>query len=106
MTHYAVRITAIDINENRPDAGIVDTTISLDAISGMAGVRDTIESVNNRTSQGKIMVYPMVDELGLTRLSDLPQRLPDVAAAMDNGRWTKQAEHILLDATRRSKGGV
>ena len=80
----------------RLEAGTVDTNISLDAITGMAGVPDAIESVNNRTSQGKIMVYPELHELGLTRLVDCAEKLPHVAAAMDGGRWTKQAECVLL----------
>jgi len=81
---------------HRLEAGLVDTNISLDAICGIAGVPDAIESVNNRTSQGKIMVYPQLHDLGLIRLVDLPGQLPEVAAAMDGGRWTKQAESVLL----------
>ena len=80
----------------RLEAGTVDTNISLDAVTGMAGVPDAIESVNNRTSQGKIMVYPKLHGLGLTRLADCAEKLPQVAAAMDGGRWTKQAETVLL----------
>ena len=80
----------------RLEAGIVDTNISLDAVTGMAGVVDAIESVNNRTSQGKIMVYPYLHNLGLTRLVDLPERLPKVAAALKNGMWTKEAEEALI----------
>ena len=88
----------------RLEAGTVDTTVSLDAITGMAGVPDALESVNKRTSQGKIMVYPKVHGLGLIRLCDLPERLPEVAAAMDDGRWTKKAEQVLLDSAHTGKG--
>jgi len=90
------RICDMETVLNRLEAGTVDTNISLDAITGMAGVPDAIESVNNRTSQGKIMVYPKLHDLGLTRLVDCAEKLPDVAAAMDGGRWTKQAELVLL----------
>ncbi|MDR0285036.1 MAG: alcohol dehydrogenase catalytic domain-containing protein [Propionibacteriaceae bacterium] len=84
--------------KQRLEAGVVDTNISLDAISGIAGVPDAIESVTNRTSQGKIMVYPALHDLGLVRLVDLPGRLPAVAAAMADGRWTKAAEQVLLES--------
>jgi len=87
----------------RVEAGTVDTNISLDAITGMAGVPDAIESVNNRTSQGKIMVYPKIHDVGLIRLVDLPHRLPDVAAAMDGSRWTKEAEDILVGTLTREE---
>jgi len=76
--------------------GSLDTNVSLWAVTGMAGVADAIDSVNNRTSGGKIMVYPMLPDLGLTRLEDLPSVLPEVAAAMDGARWTKAAEEALL----------
>ena len=79
----------------RLEAGTVDTNISLDAICGIAGVPDAIESVNNRTSQGKIMVYPQLKDLPLMRLVEIKDHLPQVAALMDGG-WTKQAETELL----------
>jgi len=78
------------------ETGALDTSISLDAVCGMAGFSDAIEAVNNRTSGGKIMVYPQLRELGLVRLSELPERLPAVAAALEDGRWTKAAEAALL----------
>lgn len=77
----------------------LDTSISLDAVCGMAGVPAAIDAVNNRTSGGKIMVYPSLPDLGLITLAELPDQLPAVAAAMDGGRWTKAAEDALL-ATR------
>nr|WP_300144630.1 alcohol dehydrogenase catalytic domain-containing protein [Propionicimonas sp.] len=78
------------------ESGQLDTNVSLWAVTGMAGVADAIESVNNRTSGGKIMVYPMLPDLGLVRLDELAEKLPTVAAALDAGRWTKAAEAALL----------
>lgn len=78
------------------EEGIIDTTISLDAVTGMAGFADAIASVINRTSGGKIMVFPTLHDLGLVRLVDMPTKLPHVAAKLKNGRWTKEAEEALL----------
>ena len=78
------------------ESGQLDTNVSLWAVTGMAGVAEAIDSVTNRTSGGKIMVYPMLPDLGLVRLEDLPEKLPEVAAALDDGRWTKAAEAALL----------
>ncbi|MEA5117517.1 MAG: alcohol dehydrogenase, partial [Propionicimonas sp.] len=78
------------------ETGALDTSISLDAVCGMAGFSDAIDAVNNRTSGGKIMVYPQLHDLGLVRLAELPEKLPEVAAAMDGGRWTHAAEEALL----------
>ncbi|MFZ1913081.1 MAG: alcohol dehydrogenase catalytic domain-containing protein [Propionicimonas sp.] len=78
------------------EAGTLDTNVSLDAITGMAGVADAIAAVNNRTSGGKIMVYPMLHDLGMVRLSELAETLPQVAAALVDGRWGPAAEAALL----------
>lgn len=78
------------------ESGQLDTNVSLWAVTGMAGVAEAIESVNNRTSGGKIMVYPMLPDLGMVRLDELAERLPAVAAAMDGTRWTNEAEAALL----------
>lgn len=78
------------------ESGVLDTSISLDAITGMAGFGDAINSVIERTSGGKIMVYPELHDLGLVRLADLPEQLPGVAALLDHGRWTRAAEQELL----------
>ncbi|MFV0450765.1 MAG: alcohol dehydrogenase catalytic domain-containing protein [Propioniciclava sp.] len=78
------------------EAETLDTNVSLWAVTGMAGVTEALAAVTNRTSGGKIMVYPHLHELGLTRLEDLPEAMPSVWALMENGRWTKAAEAELL----------
>lgn len=78
------------------EKGVIDTHISLDAVTGMAGFKDAIDAVVNRTSGGKIMVYPMLHDLPLTRLADMAEQLPHVAAELKDGVWTKAAEEALL----------
>lgn len=78
------------------EEGIIDTTVSLDAVCGIAGFADAIQSVIDRTSGGKIMVFPQLADLGLVRLVDMPKKLPHVAALLNNGRWTVEAEKALL----------
>lgn len=83
----------------RLETGQVDTNISIDAICGIAGVPAAIASVDNRTSQGKIVVFPSLPNLGLIRLADLAAELPEVAAQLDHGRWCKAAESALFATT-------
>lgn len=78
------------------EAGVIDTTVSLDAVCGIAGFSDAIQSVMDRTSGGKIMVFPSLPDQGLVRLKDLSEKLPHVAEKMIGGRWTKAAEDALL----------
>ena len=59
------------------ETGQLDTNCSVDAICGMAGATDGIAAVENRTLAGKIIVYPMLHDLGLIPLVDLHKHLPD-----------------------------
>ena len=78
------------------ESGVLDTNVSLDAVCGLAGVPDALAAIANRTSTGKIMVYPSLTDFGLVRLVDLATVRPDVAALMDGPRWTSAAEAALL----------
>jgi threonine dehydrogenase-like Zn-dependent dehydrogenase len=80
----------------RLESGRLDTNVSLDAVCGMEGVRDALAAVEARSSGGKIVVYPMLHDLGLVRLSELPERFPTVAAKLREGRWNAEAEAELL----------
>lgn len=79
------------------EQGHLDTNLSVDAISGMAGAIDGIAAVENRTLSGKIIVYPMLHELGLIPLSELGDRFPTVAAKLEQGVWCRAAEEELLE---------
>lgn len=81
---------------SKVESGQLNTNASVDAISGMAGAVDGIKAVENRTMAGKIIVYPMLHDLGLTPLKDLAEVLPSVAAKLDDGCWTAEAEAELL----------
>jgi threonine dehydrogenase-like Zn-dependent dehydrogenase len=80
----------------RMDAGKLDTNVSVDAISGMAGAVDGIGAIQDRTMAGKIVVYPALHEVGLLSLAELAERLPTVAAKLDHGKWCTEAEQELL----------
>ena len=73
-----------------------DTNASVDAVSGMAGAIDGIACVENRTLAGKIIVYPMLHDVGLIPLNQLGSQFPTVAAKLDGGKWTRAAEQELL----------
>jgi threonine dehydrogenase-like Zn-dependent dehydrogenase len=75
----------------------LDTNVSVAAISGFAGAVEGIRAVENRSIPGKIMVYPACRTMGLIRLEELAQKLPDVAACLNDGLWTMEAEKTLLE---------
>jgi len=74
----------------------LDTNASVDAISGMSGATDGIAAVESRTLAGKIIVYPMLHDVGLIPLAELAKHFPTVAEKLDGGRWTREAERELL----------
>ena len=78
----------------------LDTNTSVDAVSGMKGAPDGIAAVEKRTLAGKIIVYPQLHELPLTPLVELPTKFPTVAAKLDHGKWTREAEQELLRVAR------
>ena len=53
---------------------------------------------------GKIVIYPMLHDLGLTRLSELAVRFPSVASKLVDGQWSKAAEQELLRAGASGTG--
>jgi hypothetical protein len=79
------------------ESGRLDTNVSVAAICGLDGVCDGIKAIENRSIGGKIIAYPVCKGLGLTPLAKLADKMPDVAACLNNGLWTAQAEQKLLE---------
>ncbi|GAH67308.1 unnamed protein product, partial [marine sediment metagenome] len=80
----------------RVEQGKLDTNLSVAAICGLDGAVEGIRAVENRLIPGKIIVYPLVEGLGLVRLEELSEKMPEVAAKLAGGLWTKEAEAELL----------
>jgi len=88
------------------ESGRLNTNVLVAAVCGMEGATDGIRAVENRTIAGKIMVYPACRGLGLTRLEELHQRMPDVARQLSDGMWNKAAEDTLLERAKcKSQNG-
>ena len=94
-------IRDMEIVLEKIERGRLDTSRSVDAVSGMAGCVEGLAAVEQRTVAGKIIVYPQLHELGLVRLSEMGRRLPSVARKLESGRWSKAAEEELLAVTAR-----
>ena len=81
----------------KAESGSLDTNVSVAAISGLEGATEGIRAVEDRSIAGKIVVYPACRDLGLVTLEELKEKMPEVAACLNNGLWTKQAEDKLLE---------
>jgi len=80
------------------DAGQMDTNTSVAAVSGMKGAIEGLGGVDSQRFHGKVIVYPQLTDLGLIELSNLPDAMPDVAAHVKDGVWTKEAEQALMNS--------
>ncbi len=82
---------------SKVESNRLDTNVSVAAVSGLAGAVDGIRAVENRTIAGKIVVYPQCRDLPLIPLEELATRKPEVAACLQDGLWTLEAEKKLLE---------
>ena len=70
---------------------------SVSAIGSLSAARDGLLAVRAGSFPGKVVIYPHIQELPLTSLADLKDRLPSVYAKLKDGReWTIEAEDELL----------
>lgn len=77
--------------------GALNPNRSVAAISGIGGAWEGLKAVQEGRFTGKIVVYPQIENLGLTPLSELKDRLPAIYARLEDGKWwTKEAEEELL----------
>jgi len=76
----------------------LDTNLSVAAVSGLDGAVEGIRAVEKQSIAGKIIVYPSCKGLGLIKLKDLPEKLPEVAELLKDGVWTKEAEKKMFES--------
>lgn len=81
---------------NKVVTGSLDTDMSVAAISSIESAVEGIRAVEKQAIAGKIIVYPKVKNLPLTKLTELKEKLPAVAEKLNNGLWTTEAEKALL----------
>ena len=94
------RITDMKIVLTKVLSGKLDTDLSVDAVSGMAGAVEGIRAVEDRSIAGKIIVYPQLREMGLIPLDEMEDHYEGVAEKMKNGTWTIKAERELLKVAK------
>ncbi len=90
---------------DKVSAGNLNTDLSVAAISGLDGAAEGMKAVEHQQIIGKVVVYPACHGLGLTKLEDLEDSFPTVAAALEKGKWTMAAEDILLRLFRNGGNG-
>ncbi len=80
------------------EAGEIDTNASVAGIGGIEAVHEGLETVLAMGLPGKIVIYPQINGLPLTPLTELAEKMPAIAALLGpGGIWTRKAEKALLE---------
>jgi len=83
---------------DRREAGTLSPGRSVAAIGGLDAAAEAIKAVAEGRYAGKVVIFPQINHLPLTGLSELKERLPNVAARLgENLMWTNEAEAALID---------
>ncbi len=91
------RPSDLELTLHMSEAGELSPNRSVAAIGGIEAAHDGMRAVQDGSVPGKIVIYPQIEGLPLTRLDELPERLPEVAAQLGSGNtWTNEAEIALL----------
>jgi threonine dehydrogenase-like Zn-dependent dehydrogenase len=82
----------------RASEGQLSMNRSVAAIGGMDAAREGLRAVMETRFAGKVVLFPQLDRLPLTPLSDLAETHPAVAEALEpGGVWSQQAESRLIE---------
>ncbi len=82
---------------NAAESGELDPNMSVAAVSGLIGVKEGIEGVMHQSYPGKVVIYPQIRDLSVTRLEDLKTLLPKVYEKLGpQESWTIEAEEEFL----------
>jgi D-arabinose 1-dehydrogenase-like Zn-dependent alcohol dehydrogenase len=70
---------------------------SVAAIGSLSAAKDGLKAVKDATLAGKVVIYPNIQEMPLTTLPELKEKLPTVYALLnERGEWTNEAEAEFL----------
>ena len=86
---------------HQAERGELDTNASAAAVVGMKEGDKALKAVAEGTITNKIVLYPQLPDLPLTRIGDLPGTVSfsaEVAATLRAERWTQAAEAELFEA--------
>lgn len=91
------RIADLEYTLRLTEAGKLIPNLSVAAIGDMSSVRDGLEAVKGGRFPGKVVIFPHLEGVPLTPLSELRESLPEVYAKLGPGEtWTREAERELL----------
>lgn len=95
--HSASTIEDLRLMLDQTESGELSPNRSVAAIGSLEAAGDGLQAVQDALLPGKIVIYPHIQDMPLTALPDLKEKLPGVHARLKDGhQWTVEAEEELL----------
>jgi threonine dehydrogenase-like Zn-dependent dehydrogenase len=96
--HSGSKIDDLRVMLHQTESGQLSPNRSVEAIGSLEAARDGLQAVRDARFPGKVVVFPQINDLPLTPLSELKHKLPTVYALLKDGReWTTAAEQEFLE---------
>lgn len=95
--HSASLMSDFELVLNKTNSGELSPNRSLAAIGSLTAAKDGLQAVKDAALAGKVVIYPNIKEMPLTRLEELKEKMPSVYAKLNqHGEWTNEAEEEFL----------
>ncbi|PKO23141.1 MAG: alcohol dehydrogenase [Chloroflexi bacterium HGW-Chloroflexi-1] len=95
--HSASSIDDLRFMLTQAESGTLSPNRSVAAIGSLSAARAGLQAVLDTAFPGKVVIFPHIEELPLTALPELREKLPTVYARLKDGReWTVEAEAEFL----------
>jgi L-sorbose 1-phosphate reductase len=95
--HSASLMEDFQLVLEKNNAGELNPNRSVAAVGSLSAARDGLQAVLDATLAGKVVIYPNIQEMPLTTLAQLKEKLPTVFARLnERGEWTNEAEEEFL----------
>jgi threonine dehydrogenase-like Zn-dependent dehydrogenase len=95
--HSASLMSDFELVLDKTNSGELSPSRSLAAIGSLTAAKDGLQAVKDASLAGKVVIFPNIKEMPLTRLDELKEKMPTVYAKLNqHGEWTNEAEEEFL----------
>jgi hypothetical protein len=95
--HSASLMSDFELVLDKTNSGELSPSRSLAAIGSLTAAKDGLQAVKDASLAGKVVIFPNIKEMPLTRLDELKEKMPSVYAKLNqHGEWTNEAEEEFL----------
>jgi L-sorbose 1-phosphate reductase len=95
--HSASLMSDFELVLDKTNSGELSPSRSLAAIGSLTAAKDGLQAVKDASLAGKVVIFPNIKEMPLTRLDELKEKMPTVYAKLSqHGEWTNEAEEEFL----------